>query len=199
VPAPSFIERFILAWITSFRVLFNATYAARVRGLSLGEDATDAPPKSLPIADPALPKSVPQAAPPSELNERALVDARREGALIVLGGLQRDGRFIDFLQQDVDAFSDAEIGTAARVVHAGCKKRIASMMTFSALREEEEGARVSVDPSIDAGVKLVGNVRGNPPFSGVLLHRGWRASEVKVSAPVKGHDTTILGEAEVEL
>ena len=37
-----------------------------------------------------------------------------------------------------------------------------------------EGTRVTVDDAIDvARIKLIGNVSGEPPFTGVLHHRGW--------------------------
>jgi hypothetical protein len=49
--------------------------------------------------------------------------------LFVLSVLQQDGRLIDFLQQDVAAFSDEEVGAAARVVHGGCKKGLQRLVT----------------------------------------------------------------------
>src|ERR1051325_6760475 len=37
----------------------------------------------------------------------------------VLAVLQRDGRLIDFLMEDIAPYSDAQIGAAVRNVHAG--------------------------------------------------------------------------------
>src|SRR5262249_23557231 len=43
-------------------------------------------------------------------------------ALTLLAAFQREGRLVDFLQQEIAGFSDEEIGAAARVVHGGCRK-----------------------------------------------------------------------------
>jgi hypothetical protein len=43
----------------------------------------------------------------------------------MLGILQREGRLIDFLEEDVASFTDAQIGAAVRDIHKGCKKALA--------------------------------------------------------------------------
>src|SRR5215475_2921965 len=42
-------------------------------------------------------------------------------AIQVLALMQRDGRLIDFLMEDLAAYADAQIGAAVRDVHAGCR------------------------------------------------------------------------------
>jgi hypothetical protein len=48
-------------------------------------------------------------------------------------------------------------------------------------------------------VRLVGNLVGEPPFSGTLTHRGWRVRELRLPKIASGHDTHIVASAEVEL
>jgi hypothetical protein len=114
--------------------------------------------------------------------------------------LQQDGRFIDFIQEDIAGFSDAEIGAAARVVHEGCRKVLREHFTLEAVRGEPEGAHVTLEPGFDAAaLRLTGNVVGDPPFTGTLTHKGWVAMETKLPKLAASHNINILAPAEVEL
>jgi hypothetical protein len=106
---------------------------------------------------------------------------------------------VDFLEQDVATFSDADVGAAARVVHEGCRKALRSHAKLSPVRSEEEGVRLTIAGFDPSEVKLSGNVAGSGPYTGVLRHRGWRATDFTLPIPVKGHDAHILAPAEVEL
>jgi hypothetical protein len=176
--APSFFARLFIVWGVFFRYLFSRDFAAGVQVVRAG----------------ALPSEAP-AAPPPRLQE-ALPDS----SLQLLGLLQRDGRFIDFLQEDVAAYSDTEIGAAARVVHEGCCKTLREHFTLEPVRPENEGSRVTLAKGFDASaVRLVGNVVGEAPFTGTLTHRGWRATEVRLPQVAVGHDVHVVAAAEVEL
>ena len=48
-------------------------------------------------------------------------------------------------------------------------------------------------------VRLIGNVVGKAPFTGILIHKGWRVTEVKLPKLAEAHDTAIVASAEVEL
>jgi hypothetical protein len=123
-----------------------------------------------------------------------------EPALSLLAILQREGRMIDFLEQDIVAFSDTDVGAAARVVHAGCRRALRQHLTLAPLRPEAEGQRVQLASGFDAqSVKLVGNVQGNGPFHGVVKHPGWRATEVRLPTRVGDSDPSILAPAEIEV
>jgi hypothetical protein len=121
-----------------------------------------------------------------------------DGALQLLALLQREGRFVDFVEQEVAAFSDADIGAAARVVHEGCRKALHAHARVVPVRSEAEGARLTLD-SASADVKLVGNVAGSAPFRGVLRHRGWRVEELTLPQRVGAHDLALVAAAELEL
>lgn len=138
--------------------------------------------------------SAASAAPPS------LVSAAPDAALQLLAILQREGRLIDFLQEDVDGFSDAEVAGAARVVHQGCRKALREHVTLAAVSERDEGSRVTLEAGFDSRrYRLAGKVVGEPPFSGTLVHRGWVAESITLPARSPEHDATVLAPAEVEL
>ena len=122
-------------------------------------------------------------------------------AVQMLALLQREGRLIDFVLEDLAAYSDAQIGAAARDVHTGCHRVLERYVTLEAIIPGREGEAVTVgqDQQIDpAAFHLVGNVAGQPPFRGTLLHPGWRASRVQLP-PLGTTDRTIVTPAEIEL
>lgn len=103
-------------------------------------------------------------------------------ALQMLSILQREGRLIDFLQEDLSLYEDDQIGAAVRSIHAGCKGALESHVTLKPVVSDDEGSTITVPAGFDAhAIRLTGNVSGEPPFKGVVRHRGWRA--VKVDLP----------------
>jgi Domain of unknown function (DUF2760) len=186
-PAISFVTRLWFAWLCSFRVLFDARFAARV--WTVRDDAPALPRSSSPV----------HAGAPSLAPSPARV-ADSAPALQLLSLMQREGRLVDFLQQDIADYADADVGVAARVVHEGCRKALRAHADIEPVRPEEEGARVKLEAGFDAdAVKLVGDVKGQPPYAGVLRHRGWRAKKLALPELLGGHDARILAPAEVEL
>ena len=117
----------------------------------------------------------------------------------MLAILQRDGRLVDFLMEDLAAYSNAQIGAAVRDVHAGCRQALDKYATLAPVLDAAEGSTVTVDAGTDAArVKVVGNVAGAPPFRGVLRHRGWEATRLELP-PLPATGRTILAPAEVEV
>jgi hypothetical protein len=123
-----------------------------------------------------------------------------QSALQLLTLLQQNGRLIDFLKEDITAFSDQEVGAAARLVHQGCRQTLEECLAVRPVRDEPEGARVTLKAGFDASlVRLTGNVVGEAPFTGTLIHRGWQATAVRLPQVTAGYDLKILTAAEVEL
>jgi hypothetical protein len=147
----------------------------------------------LPVAfHPASPAGAPAQPPAADSSDRAIQ---------MLALLQREGRLVDFVLEDLATYSDAQIGAAARDVHAGCHRVLERYITLEAILPGREGEAVTIgqDQPIDpAAFHLVGNVAGQPPFRGTLLHPGWRASRVQLP-PVVTTDRTIVAPAEIEL
>ncbi len=184
---PSFIARFFLALSTFFRVLFDGDFAGQLQRLGAGLSAEPSP------QQPDAPKSAAPEAP-------KLREAQTDAALQLLGLLQREGRLVDFLSEDVSNYSDQDIGAAARVVHDQCKKALDSHLSIERIRNEAEGSRVSIPKGFSAQeIRLIGNVLGEAPFSGSLSHAGWRVKKIDLPKLAEGHDVSVLAPAEVEL
>lgn len=129
-----------------------------------------------------------------------LKQATPDAALQLLALLQKEARFIDFVQENVAQYSDAEIGAAARVVHEGCRKVIGQAFELAPVRTETEGSRLTLPKGFDAAsVRLAGNIVGEPPFTGTLVHRGWKVENIRLPKVAEGHDSRIVAQAEVEL
>lgn len=129
-----------------------------------------------------------------------LKEATPDAALQLLGLLQQEARFIDFIKEDIASFSDADIGVAARVVHEGCNKAINEHFTLAAVRSEQEGSRISLPEGFDAAtVRLTGNIVGTAPFTGTLVHKGWQVTDIRLPKLTSGHNAAIVAPAEVEL
>jgi hypothetical protein len=121
--------------------------------------------------------------------------------LRVLAVLQRDGRLVDFLREDIDGYSDAQIGAAVRDIHRGCRKALDSYLTVEPVLSGPEESAVTVPADFDpASIRLTGNVSGSPPFQGVLKHHGWRVKSVQLPAlPGARDESSVLAPAEVEI
>jgi hypothetical protein len=190
----SFLGRISLAVGTFFSILGDGEFAARVQRLRSGAPVTAAP-----VATPA-PVAAPAPTPAPQPTAPTLKQATPDAALQLLGLLQRDARFIDFVEEDVAGYSDADIGAAARVVHGGCRTVLREHFTIRPVREEAEGSRVTLPEGFDAtAIRLTGNVVGKAPFTGSLSHRGWRVADVRLPRLAASHDASVIAAAEVEL
>lgn len=177
---PPLFSRIFIAFGAFWKTVFNVQFAAGVARLQ--RDSGDVPPTPQPAAEPPRQTTTPDA------------------ALQLLALLQRDGRLIDFIEEQVSSYSDAEIGAAARVIHEGCRKTLRDHFTLEPIRNESEGSPVVLEKGFNASaIRLTGNVVGSAPFSGTLAHRGWRATRVALPQTTAGHDVTIIAPAEVEL
>lgn len=121
--------------------------------------------------------------------------------LRILAVLQRDGRLVDFLEEDIDGYGDAEIGAAVRDIHRGCRKALHDYLAIEPVLAGAEESSVRIPADFDpAAVRLIGNVDAKPPFQGVLKHHGWRVRSVRLPVlPVARDDSSVLSPAEVEI
>lgn len=120
--------------------------------------------------------------------------------LRLLQYLQQAGRFVDFLKEDIASFTDAQVGAAVRKIHQDCGKSIEELVTIRPLKDEQEGSSVNIPKGFNPSeIKIVGKVKGEPPYQGILVHRGWKAQ--KRSLPKKSVDQNleVICPAEVEI
>src|SRR4051812_3685380 len=119
-----------------------------------------------------------------------------------LAMLQARGRLVDFLMDDINAHDDAQVGAAARVVHAGCKTALLEHFRISPVRAESEGSTVQVAAGYSPDeYRLLGKISGPAPFSGVLVHHGWKTDAVNLPRVLRSSTDRLpaIAPAEVEL
>jgi len=152
-----------------FRVLFSGEVAEQVRRI---------------LADGQKPESgsgTPTAKPKPVAPRKPAVPVRSE-ALTLLATLQREARFIDFIKESLSGFSDAQVGAVARDVHRDCRSTLDRLFAFQSTLPGEEGARIDVPQGFDPGrYHLTGNVTGEPPYHGTLVHHGWEAAKCELA------------------
>jgi Domain of unknown function (DUF2760) len=122
--------------------------------------------------------------------------------LSFLAMLQARGRLVDFLMDDINAHADSQVGAAARVVHAGCKTVLQEHFRIRPVREESEGSTVQVAAGYAADeYRLLGRISGPAPFSGVLVHHGWKTDAVNLPRILRSSTDRLpaIAPAEVEL
>lgn len=162
---------------------------------ALAAPAVAAPPVEPPASAPAKPVAPPPA-PPSIEDPKRLDGA----AIRVLSVLQSEGRLLDFLSEDIEGYGDADVGAAVRDIHKGLRKALADHFPVVPVRSEEEDAPLTIPAGFDpAQIRLVGNVVGQPPFSGRLKHKGWRVTAVHLPRVPAGDAAFVVTPAEVEL
>lgn len=186
---PGLLTRISIAFGAFFRIIGNPAYAASVDSMIFPPIETAQPEAVKPSAVPAFKPVAP-----------SFIEHTPAAALQLLALLQRDARLIDFSEEDLTGYADADIGAAARVVHDGCRKVLREHFTIVPVRSEPEGTRVTLDQGFDAASnRLTGNVTGAAPFNGTLNHRGWRVNDTRLPILAQAHDITILAPAEVDL
>lgn len=113
--------------------------------------------------------------------------------------LQQSARLIDFFKEDISSCNDAQVGAAVRKIHEECRKKLEELVTIRPIYEEAEGSRIQIPVGYDPlCIKVVGKVKGQPPYTGVLVHKGWKAHKRSLSKQI-GHQNDVLYPAEVEV
>jgi Domain of unknown function (DUF2760) len=121
-------------------------------------------------------------------------------AVQMLALLQRDGRLIDFLAENISAYPDAQLGAAVRTIHETCRRALDQYVQLEPIFDSEEDQPVTVEAGFDpAAIKLIGNVAGVPPLRGLLRHKGWRVKELKMPPLPQASGRLVIAPAEVEL
>jgi hypothetical protein len=171
-------------WKYAFRVFFSLIFHGRIAGDILADFVSAAAPPAAPVAP------APAAPPPVESSDRAVQ---------LLAILQRDGRLVDFLMEDLTPYQDGQVGAAVRDVHRGCREALDKYASLAPVMDLEEGSTVAVERDNEpARVKVVGNMAGAPPYRGVLRHRGWEVTRLALP-PLPSTGRTVVAPAEVEV
>jgi hypothetical protein len=139
------------------------------------------------------------------LDENLLHDSSKAqepelGHLRLLALLQKEARLVDFIKEDISCFSDAQVGAAVRKIHADCGKNLEEFITMRPLMNETEGAHVTVPHGYDPNaIKVIGKIAGQPPYQGILRHKGWKAHKLSLPRQVGKSDHSVIYPAEIEV
>ena len=184
---PGLSRRIVYALRCAIAILIKGTIPEDIlQVLAISPAGVPSPQARVPAAHPAAGAS----GQPSDLDR----------AVQLLALLQRDGRLVDFLTEDVSPYGDAQVGAAAREVHQNCRQALERYLKLEPILGSAEGQSVNVPAGFDpAAIKLIGNVTGHPPMRGVLRHRGWRVSQVHLPPPSQGTGRSVVAPAEVEI
>jgi hypothetical protein len=181
--------RLSFAFRCFFSLLFQGKLPREVLQALAGSMAEVAPPP-IPRTPPASAKVGGDAPNPEALDR----------AVQMLALLQRDGRLVDFLEEDVSSYPDGQLGAAARSIHTSCRQVLDRYIKLEPVLSSEEDHPVTLPPGFDpAVIKVVGNVGEERPIRGVLRHRGWRVADVTLPSLPQGSGRTIVAPAEVEV
>ena len=120
--------------------------------------------------------------------------------LRMLALLQAEARLVDFLLEDISGAADAQIGQAVREIHKKAQAALKQHLDIEPVLAGNEGDNTTVAKGFDPStIRVVGNVTGEPPFTGQINHPGWRVKELKLAAPPEGADEFVLQPAEVQI
>jgi hypothetical protein len=144
----------------------------------------------------AAPAALPSA---TEAPEEKPVESY-DRAVQMLALLQRDGRLIDFLTEDVSPYPDAQLGAAVRNIHQNCRQVLERYLKLEPIIVSEEDQPFTVPKGFEpAAIKLIGNTTGEPPLRGLLRHRGWRVAHISLPSLPDGAGRSVVTPAEVEV
>lgn len=184
----------IILWALIQMIARSTIENARRAGLAEGRESSSPSELSRPAP---VPKPEPAKPAPPPVDTGALVET---GAVQMLSILQRKGRLIDFLQEDIAPYDDAQVGAAVRSIHQGCKDALAEAVKLQPVLEDDEGSNVTIKAGFDAAsIRLSGNVSGDPPFTGALRHRGWQVQSFSLPQKTGGGGEKVIAAAEVEV
>ena len=125
----------------------------------------------------------------------------RNDAITLLATLQREARFIDIVKEPLSDYSDAQIGAAARDVLRDCGTVLERLFDLQPIVDQEEGANIDVPSGFDTGrFRITGNVAGEAPYQGPLVHHGWEAKKCSLPQWTGSSDAAnIVAPAELEI
>jgi len=155
-------------------------------------------PKGAPVSEPAK-KPVEEASKPAAVETKGSAE---QEVITLLARMQEKGRFIDFLMEDISDHDDKAVGTVARLVYQGCKEVVEEHFTIKSVESSEEGDKITVPKGYDANLyRLTGNLSGEAPFKGTLVHKGWKVTSAKLPKVISNDSDELpaLAPAQVEI
>jgi hypothetical protein len=112
----------------------------------------------------------------SEVGDRS--GSGRSDGITLLALLQKESRLVDLILEDMESYSDEQIGGAARRVLRDARECLQTYVPIEPLVEGREGEMIRVpDTASPLRWRLLGDASAS---SGTLLHAGWVARKVQL-------------------
>jgi len=180
------MNRIGLAFRAFFGVLGNAEKATAVESA-----LSDSPTPTALIEKPKKPEKPTPPPKPAPV---------QNAAVTFLCALQREARFVDFLKESLDSFSDAQVGAVCRDVHRDAGAVVERFFSVQPLDDaHKEGDKVELASDYDPSLyRLSGAVAGANSTSGTLQHHGWKATRCELPKWT-GTDSALLVVAPAEI
>jgi hypothetical protein len=176
------LSRISDAFSSFFSILFSGQLSADV-ARNYGYIKAGTPPKATPSPAAATPPK-PQAGP-------------ADGAVQMMALLQRDARLVDFLMEDISAYSDDQVGAAVRDVQTNSRQVLTRHLKLAPVIDGVEGDYAKTQGMSANAYRLIGNVPPNGKAPGGLLrHKGWKAEKVDLPS---GGPSDLVAPAEIEV
>ncbi|MCO8121665.1 DUF2760 domain-containing protein [Stieleria sp. TO1_6] len=154
-----------VAFKAFFTALGHSPKAEQIERILSGQEIAGAP------SEPVKRISEPPAKPVPKAPDR-------ESAITLLATLQREARLVDLIQENLEQYTDAQVGAAARPCLQQCAGVLDRVLGLKPLVEATEGQPVEVgDNPSPTRYQWIGEATAS---SGKLVHHGWQASEVKL-------------------
>jgi len=145
-------------------------------------------------------RSTPKSGKKDFLDQKIQQDRRQRLFLHTLSVLQREGRLLDFFDEDLGRYDDTQIGAAVRSIQEDCKRAVKKYIDPRPVVDSDEGQPITIPPGFDMdAITLVGDVAGDPPFEGIVKHPGWKAGKKEVPKLSDIQDPAIITPAEIQI
>ena len=136
-----------------------------------GEQATSAPVKKSPLSIAPREGSL-----GTTIVDYSKVATSRSDALTLLAVMQKESRILDLIFDDLDGYSDEQIGGASRQVLRDLRDCLDSHVKIESLVDKQEGDVVQIpDAASPIRWKVIGDASAQ---SGTLTHAGYVAKKV---------------------
>lgn len=173
----------------------DSTLEGKVKAVLGGATPPPSPPPTPATATVPPPPTASKSPPPPPAPTKPTGEPLRLLAL-----LQSEARLLDFLMEDFGGASDAQVGAGVKEIHKKAAAALKKYLVVEPVLAGADGERVTVQKGFDpSAVRVVGNVTGEPPYTGELQHPGWRVKEIKLPTTAEGQDPFVVQPAEVQV
>ena len=169
--------RLFQAIATFFKVLFQSDFAHKVKEIE---------PTSRKLVD--LQETLEKQSVRHQLEIEQLKNTPKdvhgnfeEGSYALLSLMQKEARFLDFVQEEIEELPDAQVGAVCKRIHKDLKKLFKDFLKIEPVFDSRENETVSIAEGFEPSeIQLSGEIDKKPPFKGILKHKGWMVDSLNL-------------------